>query len=413
MPSPSYRRILAIARISTVIAIGMMNGIALAQETVALSEDHVARAALLRFREQSARRRARVGAGPEAAGVRANPELSFERQQAFAPNPQTQDLLALDIPFEISGRVDAERALAEAEVARNELELHQARLRFLFTNLSDFYRVIAARERTRLRHEHLEALESVLQVIEARVAAGDAASLDQRRTRVERELLLSEIAEERANAAARELSLKARLSLEGQLVGELRSRAPGAISELLRAAEANRHDVHAMDLRNDYLEHAAHAAERAFIPPISLRVGYFRPGPPAAHGLSIGASVELPFFDRGQTWRAEARASRESLGGERDAYLADIRGEILAARQQVLALREELERFEGITESESLLEATLSAYAEGERSVFEVLDVHRLLLETKERMLHLQFRASIQDLRLRIALGMFDEARDR
>ncbi|MEQ8889671.1 MAG: hypothetical protein RID93_18645, partial [Sandaracinaceae bacterium] len=67
--------------------------------------------------------RARLAEGEaQGAGLLPNPSVEWERQEAFAPNAQAQDIIRLVVPLDLSGRPATRRALAEVEARLSEAE---------------------------------------------------------------------------------------------------------------------------------------------------------------------------------------------------------------------------------------------------------------------------------------------------
>jgi outer membrane protein TolC len=70
----------------------------------------------------------------------------------------------------------------------------------------------------------------------------------------------------------------------------------------------------------------------------------------------------------------------------------------------------ELERFERATSKqvEALLTAAQSGYREGERSIVELLDAQRTVIEVEERRLTLLLQAKQAEARVRAAAGVLE-----
>src|SRR5688572_12368325 len=97
---------------------------------------------------QAALVEARLAAARAAGeGLFPNPSIDWERQEAFAPNAQAQDLVRVVIPLDLSGRPFARRAVAEVELALADAGAASARGAALEAALVLFYRALAAERR--------------------------------------------------------------------------------------------------------------------------------------------------------------------------------------------------------------------------------------------------------------------------
>jgi len=343
----------------------------------------------------------RARARAEGAGRLPDPTLGFERQQAFEPNPQSQDLLTLDWPVPLGGR-GTERALAGADAETTEAEVHRARVALLREAAARFYSALHGEVVARLRRAHVERVEDVTRIVAAREAEGDAAGLERMRAELSLELARSVAAEAEVEARSQRVRLVSWLGLEdAPLRGDFEARLPALPDALARSAE--RADVLALTRGAARARDAAELAPRAALPELRLRAGYNRQAAPAAHGYALGSELTLPVFDRQQALRGEAQAAADGAEGRIHALRAELDAEVRASHALLEGRLAERERFEA--DVTALVDGTLAAYAQGEATVQDVLDVRRAALEVALREARLDRLVRDADVRLRAAMG--------
>ncbi len=351
-----------------------------------------------------------------AEGLPPNPWVDWERQEAFAPNAQIQDLARLIVPLDLSGRRDARRALADVEAALAEADAAAARAQAVEGALRLFYGVLAAERRRRSYEATQAALDEALRVVRSREATGEASGYASARLTLEAELARSRLEEARVHAAARRAMLAALLGAEAapaRLSGTLEVERVPALAALLRDAGAHRPELVALRRAEDAARRAAGAADWAWVPRVDLSAGYARQQGQderiVGHGYVFRAAVEIPLFDHGQRERAEAAAARSAVSAQREALEARVAAEVRAERARLSGLIAERARFEAsVAEpAEVLARAAASGYREGERSVLELLDAQRALADARERGIELDLAARGAELALRRASGAF------
>ena len=360
--------------------------------------ESVQRARLAQARAEG--RRAGVGLAPD-------PVLSFERQEAFAPNAQSQDLLALTIPIDLSGRRRAERALADAELALLRAEVEGTRLAAAAAALESFYEVLALGRRADVLREGLEAIAEAERVVASRVSAGDAAGYEAVRLALERRRAESRVGEVEAARQAAEAALRGQLDLPaGPFRGAFDVTLP-ALQSAERRAASERPEMRALSTFADTVGRARRAARSAWVPTFAIVAGYNRQRAPTGQGYALGAEVTLPLFDRGQGVAGEAERASEALDSVQQSVAARVRARVRAAHAALTTLLSTRERFlEGAAaETQSLTAAMLAAYREGERSLVEWLDARRAVVEIGERAVELDLAVRRAEVALREATG--------
>lgn len=370
-----------------------------------LREADVLRAASSRFevvRAQSTAARS-VGAA-RGAGRYPNPTLGFERQETFSPNGQSQDLLFVHVPIQISGRARTERALAEADASMAEVDAERARLEFLSRSVELFYIVLAGIRRSEQLQQGVTALVEAERLIRSRREAGEASGYETERIALELSFARSDAAQARVDTDAARVELSTLVGRNEAPEGDFRVERPGRESELVASARRERPDGHALDAWLSSVSQAQRRARHNGLPDLALIVGYNRQRSPTGHGYALGAEMTLPLFDRNQAQRGEANALAQQARAVRDAWdrqmLADVRG----ALTRLNALLEERERFSA-SRAETLVRSALASYREGERTLVELLDARRTAVEIELRRTNLDLRVRLADVALRRATG--------
>lgn len=373
-----------------------------------VSERARERAPLVLAARGSARRaRARV----EGVGLHPNPSVDYERQEAFAPNAQTQDLARAVVPFDLSGRRDAARLLAELSAEESEVDASSLGQDLSAQALSLFYRALAAEPRVTLLREAQEALDGAARILASRESAGEASGYERARLSLEAELARSRLARAVLDLSVSTQELAALLGEEGiagSLAGDFEVSPPAPVDELMRRAAVERPELASLDRLLATARSARSAADTAWIPSFAIFGGYNRQdGPLVGHGYSVGLRVDIPIFDRGQGEQAEAAAAVSSIEEYGDALRIALRARVRAARARLEGALAERARFGGSTHeaAELVVRAATTGFQGGERSLVELLDARRAALEVAERRLALDLAVRLADVELRRMTG--------
>ncbi len=350
-------------------------------------------------------------ANARTAGLWSNPRVEWERQETFPPYAQGQDLVRFVMPLDLGGRLPTHRALAEVDAALAEARTARTRADATEAALAMFYRALASERRATLLAEALTALEEAHRVMSARREAGQAAGYDAARLALEREL---------AGSRAREAAVAARTS-RWRLASLLASRAPRALrgtlppeaapslAHLVSGVLDRRADVPALRRAERAAASARSAADWAWVPEIEVTGGYNRQflANLQGHGYIFIASVPLPLFDHGQAEQERAQAASGAVGAYLEALEDRIEAEVRTAHAELSALLEERARFsESVAEPlEVVTRAARAGYAEGERSVIELVDARRAAVDAADRALALELAARLAEVHLRRVAG--------
>lgn len=258
-----------------------------------------------------------------------------------------------------------------------------------------YFRVLALRERTAIARLNVEAVRSVLGVIQARYDAGMASPVDlatQKTALANAALLVPDLDQQEAEARAALALLVGRVPegfrIQGEPLASLAEPvvAAGMPAELLTrrpdvfAAEANLQSAHA-DLA---------AARAALFPGLTLTAGAGLQNPAlnaavltlpgVGPTLALGASLTQTIFDHGRlrAQRAEAEArDEELLAAYRSAIaaaLADVENALGALHQLDVAREFQMER---LAQSEQAFEGAKLRYQAGSSDLLGLLEAQR------------------------------------
>jgi outer membrane protein, heavy metal efflux system len=307
------------------------------------------------------------GAGPPEAGVRVDYLLERGRKRQYR--------------IEVAQNA---RAVAEFQLLNTTRSL-------VMDVQSAFVDVLQAKESLALARENLKAFESIVEINEARVRAGDLSKVELVRSRVAALQFRNAVrqAESRVRLTANRLqTLMGRVSLSPSfdVEGALRREPLLDTEDVLqtRAVEA-RPDLTA--LRRDEARSLADVRLQLAERKIDYTVGvqYHRQYD-TAHGNSLGFffSAPLPVFNRNQGEIARAQREQEQLRSRLRAAEAQVRAEVRDAFVGYTTARDLLETFEKsmLAEARDVRDTTEYSYRRGEASFVELLDAQRAFNDT-------------------------------
>ena len=362
--------------------------------------------------QQQAQSRAAVAdARGQSASLWDNPRIAYQRSQL--EGGETEDQLQLSQSFDFSGRrglwSDAASRRADAARARGTgsrwLQTTAAR--------SVFFEALYRQERSDILQTWRARLAAALQTVELRVKSGDAPRyeslrLAQQSRRAEAswgaELAMLQGARSRLVAL-----LTGDISLETKLAGELLPQRAPLTEAAMRGALSSRGDLLAQRHLADAAKLEQQASRRAWIPKLSLSVGYR--GVETAgirnNGYIAGASLALPVFNRaqGKSAEASARASEATATAKRRTQqaFADSRG--LAVQVNQLREVSETQRKGSLPRLNELVTSVNAAYRGGEVGIVELIDAYRAEVNSRLSVVDLQWRARQAALKLDGLLG--------
>tara|TARA_B100000315_G_C14093676_1_gene370389 strand:+ start:28 stop:432 length:405 start_codon:yes stop_codon:yes gene_type:complete len=112
-------------------------------------------------------------------------------------------------------------------------------------------------------------------------------------------------------------------------------------------------------------------------------------------GYAVSANVAVPLFNRGQAQVARAEAAQGRTDAERQALRIRIESEVRVAHAAATHYRELAERYRSssVEPASELASIATAGYEEGAYGILELLDAHRVTLDTELRLLELSVAA--------------------
>ncbi|KPQ27601.1 MAG: Cu(I)/Ag(I) efflux system outer membrane protein CusC/SilC [Porphyrobacter sp. HL-46] len=303
--------------------------------------------------------------------------------------------------IDINGRLSAERAAAVA-AADGAAQLVADQRRLLAAAVaSQYIELKRTAARLRLLEESSDLQGQTLRIVTLRFEAGLSSNLDVRRAR-------ADVARTEAQRGLLLLARARSANALAVLVGETPSGVPEAAREVEvpRYARGPEIGVPADLLRRRpdlLLAEAAIAGaaanvgiERADLLPALSLPGFVSLGDGSVDGLfsqalgSLSAVLGVPLLDGGRR-RAEVRAAESNLAAELANYrqaLLGVLAEVETSLTAISAAKDRTGEFQtAVTESEAAFEQSNALYQEGLASLFDVLDVQRQLISSREALI--------------------------
>lgn len=397
-----------------------------AQEPTPLTIDqareaaHQASPTLRAAREAVAAARARE----RQAGAHPNPTLSYGREQASGGGQaNAQDVAQLEQAIDIGNMRGARRDASRVRRQAAEVRLAQAGRELDYEVTRAYALAVAAGRRARSAAHAADAFTVALRVSEQRLAAGDVAGLAHRRLRLEATRYAigraeADLAARTATATLAALIRPATAPIAPHPLLLLdtvpHDVAPPGADSLLTLALRARGDLRAIMLEAEAADAEARLAARERVPMPVLSAGYKgeRISPAAGSdqlldGFVAGVALPLPIFDRRSGALEAAQADARQRRAEVDAAQRRVAREVSDARDAYAAARQQVELLAPAigTEARAALAAADVAYAEGEITLVEWLDVVRAYREAEAGYAALQGELMIRLAALERAVG--------
>lgn len=341
-----------------------------------------------------------------------NSEVGFT-QERISGGGETSKERTLDVTVDapVSGRWNLERKAADWEYKEREAFLDLERFELENDFKSSFYRLLATQQQVETLNEGLAKVRSLVTSIHGR---GGANSYDLLRVNKELSEIESRLEEAVIEKRRREAELMVFLGQTSTspvtLQGLLNPDWPVPDVVEIRAVAERRPDGVALEARLKKHQLKGRAASRGWIPDLSVTGGRksAQSSGIESSGYVVGASVDLPLFNRGQVAQKRedanvklARVQQEKRHRETGAFLdtlhenAKQKSQLFKTYDQTTVRQaEELERMVGLS------------YLEGKRTLLELLDGTRESLETHLRRVDLAWQAREARISLERAAGI-------
>ena len=385
---------------------------------IAASQEMTEAEALRRFERENANLKALSAQIREAqADVRswsrpANPIVTYSREDAAGTR---DEFFLIQQSLPLNGRLGLLRKAGRATVNSVEAETAYTKVQLRSDFRVAFFGLLAAQERITLLEFGVQPLREIARVLGEREREGEGSTFD--KLRAERELAEMEAALDRARillveAQARLGSFLAFGSNPTSLkaTGIFANPAPlPSLEDLTARALSVRGDYLAEQRRIERFRYERQAAKRILIPDPIISAGFKRTTIPGLNdrGYAVSVAVPLPLFDGGKAREARAKAALE----QSEAAAAVLRR---AAETDVQSAYEALKLYRRIAQEyvrrlgdhgEKLSRISRLSYEEGEQGILELLDSHRVALNSRLQALELDLSAKLAEIELNRAVG--------
>lgn len=337
-----------------------------------------------------------------------NPILGIDREQVSgAPSGVIERRAGLAQRFEFSGRrgLRVEAARTRVEAARADGDARRRGLAYDVRRR--FHEALALQSTRAALTQWVGRLVAAEQLAATLQQGGEVAGYDRRRIARERLTVDARIQTVEADLARGRERLAAMigtaLATAQSLDGALLPDDPRPLADLLVAAH-ERPELRGVALRADSFRHDEQAAQRGWIPEVTLGAGvrHVDAGTRTDSGIVLSVAIPLPLFDRSEGPKRRASAQAElataQLALERERAEGEVRGLWLQSRQ----LNEAARRFgrEALEASQRLVQIAEAAYRGGETTILDLLDAYRGRAEADTRAIELAFAARLARLEL-------------
>lgn len=361
---------------------------ATAQETLTLEK------ALLLARERtssvlSSRARieeARARLETASRWLRENPEVDAAAGRNSAEDAREKVEVGIIQNLDIGGRRSARIGIARAELVTSVADAENSLRQALRAVAASFSRAFQAQERLGLAVRAESIANEILELAQKRHEAGDVAVLDVNLAQAALARARADVHAARATRSASVGELRALLAFspeyEVKLVGPFQLSRSYDRKELLSRTD-ERADIRALRSELDAANAEFRLGRALAWPEFGIGGRYEREQ--GDERLLGAVRLTLPFFDRGQGVRAEARARAHRVELELEAARRIAREEVGTALEVYLQQKAAVEELEQnairvLEENESL---SRESYEAGQISLAELLLVRRKILETR------------------------------
>src|SRR2546426_2056872 len=361
------------------------------------------------------------------AGLRPNPSMDFSRSTdaIFGGDGDSGFAVTFSQPIEIGGKRTKRIRRAEAELEVTKAEIADAERRFSGQLKEACLQAIEISARLNFLDRTRQLNRQTVEVMNVRLAAGDASRLDSHLLQAENNRVEAQRLQAESQLMAKMLEIRSLAGIEPDAPLSLRPLAP-APPELreetgfVEIALRSRPDLQAARLREAFAEAGVELARSQAVPNLTGSVRYARepvvsrfatPAQPRAFDrenvLDFGISIPLPFWNREQGNIREASSKVTQARAERDALENSIRAEVAtAARRYQSALRSlELIRTGVVNETQAGFTITQLAYRLGDMRLLDVLVQQRSVVEAQIAELSAEAELASAQASLELALG--------
>lgn len=328
------------------------------------------------------------------AVLRPNPELSIEVEDVlgsgnFSGVQSAQTTLQLSQLIELGGKRKARTQVANAMSAQKRSEADLARVEVLAAVAERFIHVVGDQHEVKLAREATRLAEEVLALAKRRVEAGRASPIEEKRARIllARARIAEEHDEHELLVARRQLAALwgATNAVFAKADADLFVRPVVPSFDELAARIARSPELARWQGEKAVRDAEIKLADSRRRPDVTAGAGVRQFSGPDDVGFVFQFSLPLPFSDRQQGTRAEARALRDKADVEMAGTELRLRTALYGIAQELLHAATELDTLdrEILPDAESVLQLAREGVERAGFSQLELLDAQRTLLELR------------------------------
>lgn len=333
------------------------------------------------------------------AGLYPNPQVDIELENLAGSGPfnrfaGTESTVSLSQPILLGGkrRKQVEKAALLSDLTAWEAE--RKRLDLYAKVHNAFNKLLIAQEDIALKSELVLLSEKLLETTSERVRAGKVSSAEASRAQIvlaQNKIALAQahrlLASARQQLTATWGSSEARFS---RLVGEYNIMYSLPPEDSLQIRLSQNPDIVRFETAVKHRQAAIALEDAQAIPDPTVSGGIRHLNESRDVALVVGVSIPLPFSNRNQGSREEARHNLAKTEKERQNVQINLSAELSEAynlfqaiQTEVLTLKEQI-----IPQAETAYQRINEGYLQGRFDFLDVLDAQRTLFESKDRYLH-------------------------
>jgi outer membrane protein, heavy metal efflux system len=336
----------------------------------------------------------------DATGRWPNPVLELQRESIPAGAARTTERSAmLSQQFDVSGKRALRKGAAGERVAAATADAQQRRVELGADIKRRFYEALYHKELIAVAQAWDQRMQTIGATVQKLHAGGEVAGYDRRRIALERASAQARLRTEQAAYDKAWQQLAALLGSQGTNAAPVGQLLPGdaAPLETLLANLDQRPELRALNRRASALELERKAAQRGWIPDVTVGVGSksVDSGLARERGTVVAVSVPLPLFDRGQDAAGKAAAQARESSAQARLQRARLEGQLRGLWLQVRQLNAAAREYNAQAEQASadLARIAEASYKGGETGILELLDAYRATHEAQARALELSWSA--------------------
>ena len=336
-----------------------------------------------------------------------NPALEVMAGPRWTERRTTDVDVTLALPVPLGGRRDKRIAIAEAGVDRDTQLAYDAQRTAIGVALAAYYRTLHTKARIEVAQARKTLADDLVKTANERRRAGDVSQLEVNLALAEVARAESEILAEQSDLSRARAELAISLGLaageEIDVDGRLDDRA---MFDATMTAQARRPDLLAARAEVEASASDVALADALRWPDLALRIGYRREGEGSDIVLG-GLAISLPFFERGQGARAEARARNTRAVIELENRTLAVGVEAKAARLAYQIAVEAVKRLDekGLPLAIQNEGMARESYRAGKIDLATLLVVRREALDTRKEHLERLRDAALAGVDLALATG--------